>query len=85
MCYLAYGMSAWLGREWGLCGEHQEVVRLLRGLQTIRLGGLRFGDSAVRPIMTGIPPDQEEALKNLKLHRLFQTPPARAAPKNTAL
>ena len=85
LCYLAYWISARLGREWGLCGEHQEVVRLLRGLQTIRLGGLRFGDSAVRPIMTTIPPDQEETLKKLKLHKLFQTPPVWATPKSAAL
>ena len=39
LCFLAYWLSARLGREWGLEGNHEEVVRVLRRLQTIRVGG----------------------------------------------
>lgn len=80
LCFLAYWLSARLGREWGLAGEHQEVVRLLRSLQSIRLGSLSFGGKHHRTIMTAIPSDLEETLKDLKLQKLFATPPAWAKP-----
>lgn len=81
LCFLAYWLSARLGREWGLAGEHTEVVRLLRSLQTIRVGRLHFGGEHQRAVMTSIPADLEETLKNLKLHKLFATPPAWAGPR----
>src|SRR5206468_1915379 len=43
LCFLAYWLSARLGREWRAKGETQEVPRVLRHLQTIRLGSLRMG------------------------------------------
>ena len=76
LCFLAYWMSARLGREWGIEGGHEEVVRVLRRLQTIRVGELSFAGTAARTVMTDIPPDLEETLRTLKLQKLFATPPA---------
>ena len=60
----------------GLQGHHDDVVRILRQLQTIRVGELRFGQEVARPIMTSIPPGLEETLKTLKLQKHFSAPPA---------
>ena len=76
LCFPAYWMSARLGREWGLEGHHEEVVRTLRQLQTIRVGELRFGQEVARSVMTSIPPDWEETLKTLKLQKHFSAPPS---------
>lgn len=76
LCFLAYWVSARLGREWGLEGNHEEVVRVLRRLQTIRVGELNFAGTAARTVMTDIPPDLEETLRTLKLQKLFAAPPA---------
>lgn len=76
LCFLAYWISARLGREWGLAGELQEVTRLLRTLQTIRVGHLQFGTETQRVVMTNIPDDLQATLNKLQLHRLFATPPS---------
>lgn len=76
LCFLAYWLSARLGREWGLAGEHQEVVRLLGSLQSIRLGSLSFDGQYHRTLMTSIPEDLEEIIKTLNLFKLFAAPPA---------
>ena len=65
-----------MGREWGLEGSHEEVVRVLRRLQTIRVGGLSFTGTATHTVMTSIPPDLEETLRTLKLQKLFAAPPS---------
>ena len=70
-------MSARPGREWGLESHHEEVVRTLRRLQTIRVGELRFGQETARSIMTSVPPGLEETLKTLKLQKHFSAPAAR--------
>ncbi len=80
LCFLAYWLSARLGREWGLAGEHREVARLLRTLQTIRAGRLDTGNGPHRVVMTSVPEDLEETLKRLGLQKLFATPPAWAIP-----
>ena len=76
LCFPACWMSARPGREWGLEGHHDEVVRTLRRLQTIRVGELRFGQEVARSVMTSIPPGLEETLKTLKLQKHFGAPPA---------
>jgi transposase len=76
LCFLAYWISARLGREWGLEGNHQEVVRILRRLQTIRVGTLSFAGAAAQTVLTSIPADLEETLRSLKIQKLFSTPPA---------
>jgi hypothetical protein len=44
----------------------EEVPRILRNLQTIRLGGLRLGPNAVHPLKTEIPPNFECATAKIK-------------------
>lgn len=76
LCFLSYWISARLGREWGLCGEHREVTRVLRSLQTIRVGVLGLGGETQRQVMTSIPDDIGDTLKKTGLFKLFSTPPS---------
>lgn len=55
LCFLAYWMSARLGGEWRAKGETEEVPRVLRHLQTIRLGRLRMGLDNHRTLLTEVP------------------------------
>jgi transposase len=55
LCFLAYWLSARLGGEWRAKGETEEVPRILRHLQTIRLGSLRMGKHVQHALMTQIP------------------------------
>ncbi len=75
LCFLAYWLSARLGGEWRARGETQEVPRLLRHLQTIRLGCLRTGKRVQRALMTQIPKNLNEQLQKLGLASLFAAPP----------
>ena len=75
LCFLAYWLSARLGGEWRARGETEEVPRVLRKLQTIRLGTLRLGPNTARPLMTEIPKDLNDQLQKLNLAALFAAPP----------
>jgi hypothetical protein len=75
LCFLAYWLSARLGGEWRACGETQEVPRVLRHLQTIRLGSLRLGQRVPRTLMTQIPKNLNDQLQKLGLAPLFAAPP----------
>jgi transposase len=75
LCFLAYWLSARLGGEWRARGETEEVPRILRHLQTIRLGTLRLGQNAARPLMTAIPKNLNHQLLKLNLTALFAAPP----------
>jgi len=75
LCFLAYWISARLGREWLASGEHREVVHILRSLQTIRVGRLNFDGVEKRTLMTSIQKDLETTLHALKLSKLFSSPP----------
>jgi transposase len=75
LCFLAYWLSARLGGEWRAKGETGEVPRLLRHLQTIRLGFLRMGKRVQRALMTQIPKNMNEQLQRLGLVSLFAAPP----------
>lgn len=75
LCFLAYWLSARLGGEWRARGETQEVPRLLRHLQTIRLGTLHVGQNQARPLMTQIPKNLNDQLLKLNLTALFAAPP----------
>src|SRR5207248_68929 len=79
ICFLGYWLSARLGREWRQRKETGEVVRILRELQTIRLGSLRVGEQRVATRMTEIPPNLNAQLNKLDLLKLFAHPPAWAA------
>ena len=75
LCFLAYWISARLGGEWRLAQEPGEVPRILRRLQTIRLGRLQVADQAVGNLMTNIPKELNELLEKLGLLKLFSTLP----------
>lgn len=77
LCFLAYWMSARLGSEWRARGETQEVPRLLRHLQTIRVGRLQMGPDTHHTLMTEIPKNLNEQLQKLGLAPLFASPPKR--------
>lgn len=76
LCFPAYWMSARLGREWRAKGQTQEVPRLLRHLQTIRLGVLKLGAHVHRTVMTDIPKNLNDPLLKLGLAPLFAGPPS---------
>jgi transposase len=75
LCFMAYWLSACLGREWRAKGETEEVPRVLRHLQTIRLGLLQMGKSVHRTVMTEVPKNLNQQLQNLGLAALFAAPP----------
>jgi hypothetical protein len=76
LCFLAYWISARLGGEWRLAQEPGEVPRILRRLQTIRLGRLEVAGQPVGNRMTTIPKELNELLEKLGLLKLFATLPA---------
>jgi transposase len=75
LCFLGYWLSARLGGEWRAKGQTEEVPRILRHLQTIRLGCLRIGKRVQRTLMTQIPKNVNQQLQSLQLTSLFTTPP----------
>jgi transposase len=75
LCFLAYWLSARLGGEWRAQGETEEAPRVLRHLQTIRLGQLRMGQNIHRMVMTEIPKNLNDQLRKLGLAPLFASPP----------
>src|SRR5205823_4019618 len=76
ICFLAYWLSARLGREWRARQESGEVPRILRELQSIRVGRVSAGGKAVATLLTQIPPNLNEQLTRLDLLKLFAQPPA---------
>jgi transposase len=75
LCFLAYWLSARLGGEWRAKGETEEVPRVLRHLQTIRLGSLQMGSELHHTVMTEVPKAMNEQLQKLGLVALFASPP----------
>lgn len=83
LCFVAYWLSARLATQWRACGETGEVTRLLRQLQSIRLGQFQAGDAA-SPILarlTEVPAQLNALLAKLNLLHLFAAPPKWAASK----
>jgi hypothetical protein len=76
LCFLAYWLSARLGGEWRGSGEQGEVPRILRQLQTIRVGQLQVGGQATCAVMTDIPKEMSQRLEKLGVINLFATVPA---------
>jgi transposase len=76
LCFLAYWISARLGKEWCMLGERGEVPRILRQLQTIRVGVLTLRGATIRTSLTQIPKPLNDLLAKLGLLRLFAAPPA---------
>jgi hypothetical protein len=69
-------MSARLGKEWRERGETEEVPRILRKLQTIRVGTLQMGNKICEQLMTEVPKDLNAQLTKLGLAELFAAPPS---------
>ena len=61
-----------------LCGETGEVTRILRQLQTIRLGSIHLKNEGLQILqqITKVPADLNAQLAQLKLLHLFAAPPA---------
>jgi hypothetical protein len=76
LCFLACWISARLGQEWRQCGETEEVPRLLRQLQSIRVGTLQLGPEDRRRLMTSVPKDLNAQLTKIGLAKLFAAPPS---------
>ena len=76
LCFLSYWLSARLSSEWRAKGETEEVPRILRQLQTVRLGLLKLGSRVHRTVMTDIPKNLNAQLRKLGLAPLFAAPPA---------
>jgi Transposase DDE domain len=74
VCFLAYWLSARLATEWRERGERGEVTRLLRELQTIRLGTLEIGGQTILRL-TQVPTQLNPILERLGLLHLFSSPP----------
>jgi len=74
LCFLAYWISARLGQEWREKGESEEVPRILRKLQTIRVGTLQLGGEDCEKLMTEVPKNLNEQLTKLGLTGLFAQP-----------
>jgi hypothetical protein len=83
LCFIAYWISARLATQWRGCGETGEVTRLLRQLQTIRLGQFHLGDESAPALarLTEVPPELNALLEKLDLLPFFATPPKWAAAK----
>lgn len=75
ICFLAYWLSARMGKEWRSLGEKGEVPRILRQLQNIRVGTLSLHSQPLQRKMTQIPQDLNTLLKKLNLLKLFAQPP----------
>ena len=75
LCFLAYWLSARLGGEWRAQGVSEEVPRVLRHLQTIRVGRLQMGPRVHSTLMTRIPQNLNDQLQKLGLAGLFAAPP----------
>ena len=69
-----------MGQEWRAKGERGEVPRLLRRLQSIRVGTLRVAGQVVRRLLTQIPAELNAVLARLGLLHLFGQPPGWAQP-----
>ena len=68
ICFLAYWLSARLATQWRACAERGEVTRLLRQLQTIRLGTFQCGtQSTPQLVLTSVPAELNALLAKLKL------------------
>ena len=76
ICFLAYWISARLGKEWCMLKERGEVPRILRRLQTIRVGVLTLRGATIRTALTQIPKPLNDLLAKLGLLHLFAAPPA---------
>jgi transposase len=83
LCFLAYWLSARLATQWRAYGETGEVTRILRELQTIRLGRIQIGETLSGSVarLSSVPKELNAILQKLQLLHLFATPPKWASPE----
>jgi transposase len=79
LCFIAYWLCARLSIEWRAKGEKGEVPRLLRQLQSIRVGYLKIAGKDSNRLLTQILPQLNLLLGRLGLLTLFAQPPAWAS------
>jgi len=74
---LEFFQMARLARQWRTTGETGEVTRILRELQTTRLGQIPVGQSGAPLLtrLTRVPQNLSVILSKLDLLPLFATPP----------
>ena len=75
LCFLAYWLCARLGQEWRAQGQSADVPRLLRRLQSIRVGTVALAGQAACRLLTQIPAELNALLEQLGLLPLFAQPP----------
>ena len=75
LCFIGYWLGARLGSQWRDSGESGEVPRILRRLQSIRIGQLQVADKTARSLMTDIPKELNVLLEKLGVTKLFATVP----------
>nr|WP_242524364.1 transposase [Methylacidiphilum caldifontis] len=75
LCFLAFWISARLGTEWVAKGFTEEVPKVLRRLQSIRLVQLSTKGKPVIGLLSKIPTELNVLLHKLDLLPLFAQPP----------
>jgi transposase len=75
LCFMAYWLTARLGKEWRAREEQGEVPRILRRLQSIRIGQLQVAGKTAGSLMTDIPKELNGLLEKLGVTKLFATVP----------
>jgi transposase len=76
ICFIAYWITARLARQWQLRQEPGEVARILRKLQSIRIGFISVAGKPLRQLMTQVPEHLNALLRKLKLLPLFAQIPS---------
>ena len=67
ICFLAYWLTAKLGRLWRQKDQTLEVHNLLRQLQSVRLGRLELAGKTLKTMVTRVPKDLNGTLNQLGL------------------
>ncbi|MBW6414507.1 IS1634 family transposase [Methylacidiphilum fumariolicum] len=75
ICFLAFWISARLGAEWVAKGFTEEVPKVLRRLQTIRLVNLSLKGQPLIGLFSQIPSELNALLQKIDLLSLFASPP----------
>ena len=79
LCFIAYWLCAKLSNEWRAKGEKGQLQRLLRQLQSIRVGYLKIAGKDSKRLLTQIPAQLNSLLDRLGLLTLFAQPPTWSA------
>lgn len=75
ICFIAYWLSARLAQQWRQKEINNDVPRVLRRLQKIRLGRLRVLGAEAPPAISPISPELNDLLAKADLLKLFAAPP----------